>query len=128
MTPKQARQLQAGDPVWTYKIGSTLSSFISEEMLPTRCFVFGNPAVYRYITRVKRPGDKLPFPVEISKVFFTEEEATAAMRKDIQAALAQYEEDKEHLMDTIRDDLEYDDKQIARLNELLGCIINKETT
>lgn len=118
MTTKEAKKLKDGDKVWTYKIGSRLDSFDPEVMLPTLCTVFGDVDIVHGLAHLVHPLTKQPFLATVSKLFETEGFAFAAMIDDLHNAIDQYRLDKERLMDTIRDDLDYDDRQIERLDKL----------
>jgi len=130
MTSQEAKKLKDGDKVWTYKIGPTFNSFDPEVMLPTLCTVFVGVDPVLGLVRLVHPLTKQPFLATVSKLFETEDFAFAAMIDDLHDALDQYRLDKERLMDSIRDDLDYDDRQIERLDKLFKRVREtiKETT
>lgn len=118
MTCQEAKKLKNGDKVWTYKIGTTMDILDDEVMLPILCPIFRDIDTVHGLVRLIHPFTKKPFLTTVSKIFETEGFAFAAMIDDLHTALDQYRLDKERLMDSIRDDLDYDDRQIERLNKL----------
>lgn len=121
MTKEQAKKLKVNDWVWAYKVNG------SEDMPPTHCQVYvAKPDITYGLIRLCAPHGK-PFLAKWQiEVFMTREEAADAMRECLWRAIRDYERQNEELMDSIRDDLDYNNKQLARLHDLLDALAGKK--
>ena len=117
MTRDEAKKLKVNDWVWAFQLGT------AEDMTPTYCYVFASkPDITHGLIKLSPPSGK-PFIAQLStQVFMTREETEEAMLKSVQDSIDYYEQENKKLMESIEDELAYNNRQLTRLTGLKAIL------
>lgn len=117
MTKAEAKKLKVNDWVWVFQLSP------SEDMTPTHCYVFAaKPDITHGLIKLNTLSGK-PFLAQLStEVFMTKEEAKEAMLKCVQDSIDYYEQENKKLMESIKDELAYNYRQLTRLTGLKAIL------
>ena len=121
MTKEEAKKLKPDDWVWAHKM------YGSDAMPPTHCQVYASkPDIAHGFIKLRTLSGKLLLSQWRYEVFMTREEAADDMRERLHKAINRFEQANEALMESIQDDLELNNIEIARLQNLLDALAGRK--